>query len=55
MEDIRLDLLDHTPKIRYQTRQVAPTELTLSARPQNLLNILRDGTIFDLSLIRFEF
>jgi hypothetical protein len=54
MDDVRLDLLDHTPKIRYQTRKVTPTEFPLLACPQDLLNILRDGTIFHLSLIRFE-
>jgi hypothetical protein len=54
MDDVRLDSLHHAPKIHHQTRKVTPTEFPLLACPQDLLNILRDGAVFHLPLVRFE-
>jgi hypothetical protein len=54
VDNVRLESLHHAAEIQYQTRKVAPAELALSACPQDLLNILRDGAILHLSLVRFK-
>jgi hypothetical protein len=48
VDEIGLDALHHTAEIHHQTRQVAPAELALSARPKYLLDFGRHGTILHL-------
>ena len=42
VDQIRLDLFDHSPQVQSQTRHVAPAEFASSACPQDLPNVLRD-------------
>lgn len=49
VQKIRPDFLDHTPKVERQTRQVAPGEGFLPARPRDGFDILRHGAAFGLT------
>src|SRR6266508_654186 len=54
VDQIRLNLLRQTSKVEGQTWNVSPTEFALSACPQDLLDILRNRSIFGLALALFQ-